>query len=193
MKKLRDGGGDDAPPAATLALAVLADLQIKPERLTLGTEIGRGGCDVTHTTTTAFTPCSFLHDAYSEREGMSSGHPNPDRLPPHSRSEVVQTTAQFILTRHCVICTTLRFAVVFRGKYTSGGRETAVAYKRIELGGAATPDDMKMIAREVQLMHGVALHPNVVTLLGTCADPRAVDAAGASVGVGLMIEVCNGI
>ena len=67
MKKLRDGGGGDAPPAATLALSVPANLQIKPERLTLGTEIGRGGCDVTltPTTTTAFTPCSFLYDAYS--------------------------------------------------------------------------------------------------------------------------------
>jgi hypothetical protein len=124
VKKLRDGGGGDAPPAATLALAVPADLQLKPERLTLGTEIGRGG-----------------------------------------------------------------FAVVFQGTYTSGGRVTDVAYKRIELGGAATPDDMKRIAREVQLMYGVALHHNVVTLLGACADPRAVDSAGASVSVGLMLEV----
>ena len=110
-----------------------------------------------------------------------------------SRSKVAKPPHS-ILTRRLVICTRLfRFAVVFRGKYTFGGRATAVAYKRVELGGAATPDDMKRIAREVQLMHDVALHPNAVTLLGACADPRAVDAAGASVGVGLMIEVCNGM
>ena len=62
VKKLRDGGGD-APPAATLALAVPADLQLKPERLTLGTEIGRGGFVVTHTTTTT----TFQHVIVSKR------------------------------------------------------------------------------------------------------------------------------
>ena len=80
---------------------------------------------------------------------------------------------------------------MFRGTYTSGGRSVDVAVKRIVLGGPVTPDDTRRIERELQLMHGVRLHPNIVTLIGACADPRAVDAAGAPVGVGLMLEVCT--
>ena len=52
VKNLRDGGGD--------ALAVPADLQLKPERLTLDNEIGRGGFVVAHTTT-------FQHMIVSKR------------------------------------------------------------------------------------------------------------------------------
>ena len=40
-------------------------------------------------------------------------------------------------------------------------------------------------------MHAVALHPNVATLLGACADPGAVDARGGPLGVGLVLEVRN--
>ena len=41
-------------------------------------------------------------------------------------------------------------------------------------------------------MHAVALHPNIVTVLGACADPRAADARGAPLGVGIMLELASG-
>ena len=43
----------------------------------------------------------------------------------------------------------------------------------------------------MELLSAVDLHPNIVSLLGVCAEPRAVDANGSRIGVGLMLEMAN--
>ena len=47
------------------------------------------------------------------------------------------------------------------------------------------------VEKELQLMHAVAFHPNVVALLGACSDARASDARGNPLGVGLMVELAR--
>ena len=81
------------------------------------------------------------------------------------------------------------FAVVYKGTYaTRGDPLLPVAFKRLTLDVSAG-EDTKRVLRELELMHAVAVHPNVVTLFGACVDASALDANGAPIGVGLMLEV----
>ena len=84
------------------------------------------------------------------------------------------------------------FAIVRRASLERAGRTTAVAFKQIHPAMLRDARDVDKVQKELQLMHAVSLHPNIVTLLGACPNPRASDAGGAPLGVGLMLELAKG-
>ena len=84
------------------------------------------------------------------------------------------------------------FAIVSRATFEKAGRKTDVAFKQINPAMMRDARDVDKVQKELQLMHAVSLHPNIVTLLGACPNPRASDAGGAPLGVGLMLELAKG-
>ena len=84
------------------------------------------------------------------------------------------------------------FAIVSSATFEKAGRKTDVAFKQIHPAMLRDARDVDKVQKELQLMHAVSLHPNIVTLLGACPNPRASDAGGAPLGVGLMLELAKG-
>ena len=84
------------------------------------------------------------------------------------------------------------FAIVSSATFEKAGRKTDVAFKQINPAMLRDARDVDKVQKELQLMHAVSLHPNIVTLLGACPNPRASDAGGAPLGVGLMLELAKG-
>ena len=84
------------------------------------------------------------------------------------------------------------FAIVSSATFEKAGRKTDVAFKQINPAMLRDARDVDKVQKELQLMHAVSLHPNIVTLLGACPNPRASDARGAPLGVGLMLELAKG-
>ena len=82
------------------------------------------------------------------------------------------------------------FAIVSSATFEKAGRKTDVAFKQIN--PAMLRDARDKVQKELQLMHAVSLHPNIVTLLGASPNPRASDARGTPLGVGLMLELAKG-
>lgn len=81
------------------------------------------------------------------------------------------------------------FGAVFRG-YLNRGLEgrVPVAFKRITIDDAFTPQDKAKVENELELMCAVE-HPNVAKVLCVCGNPGALDQRGQPLGVGIVLEL----